>query len=99
MDAAQRNGLMVFFNLDGATLDAVKEAKIKKMVQCVKNHPALYVWYLADEPYKDKISPSTLSLIPIFFINWNIIRVWGKIIPINVFMPQLWLVIAMTAVI
>ena len=83
MDAAQRNGLMVFFNLDGATLDAVKEAKIKKMVQCVKNHPALYVWYLADEPYKDKISPSTLKKMydwikkedphhPIISSNWEL---------------------------
>lgn len=66
MDAAQQNGLMVFFNLDGAILTADKEAKLKRMVQCVKNHPALHSWYLADEPSKDKVEPSKLKAI----YNW-----------------------------
>lgn len=84
LDAAQQNGLMVFFNLDGTTLDAAKEAKVKRMVQCVKNHPALYCWYLADEPTKTSTEPSKLKAMydwikkedsnnhPIFSSNWEL---------------------------
>lgn len=83
MDAAQKNGLMVFFNLDGATLNADKEAKIKQMVKCVKNHPALFCWYLADEPTTKNIAPATLKSMyswiksedpnhPIVCSNWEL---------------------------
>lgn len=83
MDAAQANGLMVFFNLDGATLTTAKEEKIKRQVQCVKNHPALYAWYLADEPYIKSISPATLKKMydwikkedpnhPVISSNWEL---------------------------
>lgn len=83
MDAAQRQGLMVFFNLDGRILDGKKEAQIKRMVRAVKDHPALYAWYLADEPYAEEISPSRLKKMydwikstdenhPILNSNWEL---------------------------
>ena len=84
MDTAQKNGLMVFFNLDGTVLTADKEAKLKRMVQCVKNHPALFCWYLADEPSVKDTEPSKLKAMyewikkedsnnhPVFSSNWEI---------------------------
>lgn len=51
MDTAYENGMMVFAGLD-ATSDLTEDyvTKMHKTVIRFKNHPALYAWYLADEP-------------------------------------------------
>lgn len=51
LDTAKENGLMVFASLNGTQkLTEEHIAKIKATVMAHKDHPALYAWYLADEP-------------------------------------------------
>ena len=53
MTTAEKNGLMVLFNLAAVGPSTSDEARIRKMVEAVKDSPALYAWYLADEPFAD----------------------------------------------
>ncbi len=51
LDTAGENGLMVFAGLNGTSpLTDEYIAKMKHTVMTHKEHPALYAWYLADEP-------------------------------------------------
>lgn len=83
LDAAQANGLMCFLNLDGARLDEAKIAQIQDVVKQFKNHPALYAWYLADEPKVAEVTPAELTSVydwiknedrnhPVFTSNWEL---------------------------
>ena len=65
MDAAKKNGLMVYVNLDGFTITPEKEQRIRWMVKLLKNHPALYAWYLVEEPYIKNVKPEDLQRITI----------------------------------
>ena len=83
MDAAQKNGLMVYVNLDGFTITPEKEQRIRWAVKLLKNHPALYAWYLVDEPYIKNVKPEDLQRIydwikiedpnhPVINSNWEL---------------------------
>lgn len=83
MDAAQKNGLMVYANLDGFTITPEKEQRIQWLVKLLKNHPALYAWYLVDEPYIKNVKPEDLKRVydwikkedpnhPVLNSNWEL---------------------------
>lgn len=83
LDTALENGLMVFINLDGARLGEEKVAKIKSMVTKFKAHPAIYAWYLADEPKVDEVTPAEITSLyewmknedpnhPVLTSNWEL---------------------------
>lgn len=84
LDEAHRHGLMVYAHLDGhKDLNSQKIEQIKAVVSRFKNHPALYAWYLADEPSVKTMSPQTLSDLyqwikcndpnhPVFISNWEL---------------------------
>jgi len=52
LDAAQAAGLRVMYNLTGRRLLAMEDglAELARLVNGVKDHPALGFWYLYDEP-------------------------------------------------
>src|SRR5574344_359829 len=61
LDIAQRNGFRVlYFNGDinnpAALKDAAAAAKLKAAVDAVKAHPALYQYFLTDEPPATKFA-------------------------------------------
>lgn len=84
LDTARKNGLMVFAGLNGtAQLTKKHIAEIKKTVNAFKNHPALYAWYLADEPAIKKTKPAELKAVydwikqmdpnhPVITSNWEL---------------------------
>lgn len=83
LDTAHENGLMTFVSLNGATLDDGKVKKIKNVVRTYKDHPAVYAWYLADEPYAASVSPADLIALyewikaedpnhPVVSSNWEL---------------------------
>jgi len=64
LDAAQANGLKVMYHIDNALIDAGTAAglqQVKDQIALFKNHPALYCWYLYDEPYISNMQPATLK--------------------------------------
>ncbi len=50
LDAAQRNGLRVFMGLSRQRLMAHDERFVAERVAALMEHPALFAWYLYDEP-------------------------------------------------
>lgn len=84
LDTAQENGLMVFAGLNG-TSELTDEyiAKMKQTVLTHKTHPALYAWYLADEPKIADTDPKEFQAIydwikgndpahPVMNSNWEL---------------------------
>jgi len=64
LDAAEANGLKVMYHIDNALIDAGTAAglqNVKDQITMFKNHPALYCWYLYDEPYISKMQPAVLK--------------------------------------
>ena len=84
LDSAKCNNLMVFAGLDGARdLSDEHFDKIKSTVLTIKDHPALYAWYLADEPSIKNITVERFQEVydwikdtdpnhPIITSNWEI---------------------------
>lgn len=86
LDAAQQNRLMVFAGLNWAgNAKATEEylTKLKTIVNTFKSHPALYAWYLADEPYIATSTPEKLKEVydwikqadpnhPVISSNWEL---------------------------
>lgn len=83
LDEAFRNGLMVFAGLNGAHKLAENTEKIKETVNTFKNHPALYAWYLADEPSIKSVDPNEFQALydwikqtdpdhPVINSNWEL---------------------------
>lgn len=84
LNTARKNKLMVFAGLNGTEeLTEKYIAEIKKTVKDFKNHPALYAWYLADEPTKKKTKPEELRAVykwikqmdpnhPVISSNWEL---------------------------
>ena len=83
LDTAMENGLMAFVNLNGATLDDAKIEKIKNVVRNYKDHPAIYAWYLADEPRIANTVPAEITELyrwirnedpnhPVISSNWEL---------------------------
>lgn len=84
LDTARKNGLMVFAGLNGTKQLTKKHiVEIKKTVNAFKNHPALYAWYLADEPEIKKTKPAELKAVydwikqmdpnhPVISSNWEL---------------------------
>lgn len=84
LDSAKENGLMVFAGLNGAhDLSEEHIAKIRSTVLAHKDHPALYAWYLADEPSVKNITIEKFQAIydwikatdtnhPVINSNWEI---------------------------
>jgi len=50
LDAAQAAGLKVVLEIDRAFVKAESASDVRRFVSRYKAHPALYGWYLADEP-------------------------------------------------
>jgi len=50
LDAAQANGLKVLLEMGGLVGETVNTAAIEEHVRALKDHPALLVWYVRDEP-------------------------------------------------
>jgi len=64
LDAAQANGLYVMYHIDNALINdgsAASIQNVKDQISLFKNHPALYCWYLYDEPYIKKMQPAVLK--------------------------------------
>lgn len=84
LNVAWENGLMVFAGLDGARdLTEEKVAKIHATVEKFKTHPALYAWYLADEPSVKNVKVEDFQALydwikrvdpnhPVITSNWEI---------------------------
>lgn len=84
LDEAQRNNMMAFVSLSGANkLTEDHVSKIKDIVNTYKNHPAVYAWYLADEPSKANVKPEDLKAVydwikhtdpihPVISSNWEL---------------------------
>ena len=80
MDRAAQTGFYVHFQLiafeklgnDNATL-----ANLTKIVNHFKNHPALFAWYLADEPDGQGIDPSLLQP------KYDLIKKLDKVHPVS----------------
>lgn len=83
LDEAKGNWVMVFATLSATTNTPDQVNRIKQCVANFKNHPALYAWFLADEPDDSKISPADLKAIydwikqndtkhPIISSNWRL---------------------------
>lgn len=81
-DAAQ-NDLYVLFQLNPNKVKNIDLDYVAGMVNALKNHEALYGWYLFDEPSLSGISPEDLELSygkikeldtnhPVFTSNWEI---------------------------
>ncbi len=50
LDAARKSGLMVLLEMGGLVLPKVDRTGIEEHVRALKEHPALLVWYVRDEP-------------------------------------------------
>lgn len=83
LDGAERHGLKVLFHLGVKTADEATAEKMRKQVVRFKDHPALYAWYLADEPSVKRIQPKDLATLyrwikntdpshPVFSSNWEL---------------------------
>lgn len=84
LDEAEANGVMVFVTLDGTDTSEGQYDRIVTTVERFRKHPALFAWYLADEPDKSKnITPADLerryeaiklidSKHPVITSNWRI---------------------------
>ena len=99
LDAAKSNGLMVFVQLDGAKkLTPEKVDEIKSTVLRYKDHPAVYAWYLADEPSIATDEPANLNSLykwiknadpnhQVISSNWEL---WNFKYACDLDMPQLY---------
>jgi len=83
LNAAKDNGLRVLFHLAAAVPTQEVVTKVKTRVQRFKDHPAMYAWYLADEPSINKTRPEDLIALyqwinstdrdhPVFSSNWEL---------------------------
>lgn len=84
LDAAKDNGLMVFAGLNGTSkLTDEYLSKMKQTVLAHKDHPALYAWYLADEPKIADTDPEEFQAVydwikendpnhPVISSNWEL---------------------------
>lgn len=84
LDTAQNNELMVFAGLNGTSeLSDEYMNKVKKTVNTFKDHPALYAWYLADEPSVKNTDPDAFQAVydwikqadpnhPVINSNWEL---------------------------
>ena len=84
LDSARYNNMMVFAGLNGAhDLSDEHFGKIKSTVLAIKDHPALYAWYLADEPSVKNVTPERFQEVydwikktdpnhPVINSNWEI---------------------------
>jgi hypothetical protein len=63
LDSAKFYGLKVLFHLGVQTYSTDIETKVMQRVSMFKNHPAMYAWYLSDEPSIAKISSANLKSI------------------------------------
>lgn len=80
---AQNQKLKVLFHLGVNKLTPDVVDTVKRRVEKFKNHPALYAWYLADEPSVNKYKPEDLATLyqwikksdpahPVFSSNWEL---------------------------
>ncbi|MFD0893899.1 DUF4434 domain-containing protein [Luteolibacter ambystomatis] len=84
LDEAGKRGLKVLFDLDMKASPAPEAlATLRRRIERFKTHPALYAWYLADEPAVKNIKPEELKGIyrwikdtdpdhPVFSSNWEL---------------------------
>jgi len=83
LDDAARNDLYVLFQFSAIKVKDVDVAYVKTMTNALRNHNALYGWYLFDEPSLHDLSPADLkksynaiksldSNHPVFVANWKI---------------------------
>ncbi|QIL38344.1 DUF4434 domain-containing protein [Pedobacter sp. HDW13] len=83
MDSAARYNLKVHFHLGVKTYSATIFDRVKAQVSQYKNHPAIYSWYLSDEPSVKEISVAELKSVydwikqtdrehPVYTSNWEL---------------------------
>ncbi|MFD0893643.1 autotransporter-associated beta strand repeat-containing protein [Luteolibacter ambystomatis] len=83
LDQAQANGLKVLFNLNAAVPTQAIVDQAKARVAMFKDHPAMYAWYLADEPNAANTDHALLKSLynwikqtdpnhPVFSSNWEL---------------------------
>ena len=83
LNLAEQNGMYVLFQLSSTKVINKDVAYVTEMVNALKNHNALYAWYLFDEPSLYGLSPDDLEVSygtiksldqnhPVFTSNWQI---------------------------
>ena len=83
LDEAHDHGLYILFNFNADDITSQNIDKIEKLVNALKDHSALYAWYLVDEPGLQGIAPDLVTNCynaiksldenhPVFTSNWQI---------------------------
>ncbi|MBC8490740.1 MAG: hypothetical protein H8D45_32385 [Bacteroidetes bacterium] len=63
LDSAKFYGFKVLMGIDRNVVLKVDKKIIKRIIQALKNHPALWGWYISDEPELRGISPKHIAEI------------------------------------
>lgn len=84
LDAAEKAGVKVLLELRRSIINNRDNVSVTKFVRTFKNHPAVFGWYLYDEPSVSKLSPQILKSA------YDAIKVEDPKKPVAVTIPHLW---------